>query len=82
MHGYLDHTGLFASLIRWALMQGFDVHSIDLPGHRLSGGTPAAINHFDEYSGILASVLQREQYTDYALMSLSTGYGDSQYATQ
>jgi alpha-beta hydrolase superfamily lysophospholipase len=57
VHGYLDHTGLYGRAIRWALTQGYDVLSFDLPGHGLSSGDPASIAHFDVYSDALNHVL-------------------------
>ncbi len=56
-HGYLDHTGLYGPLIQWALKQGYHVLAFDLPGHGLSSGEPAAIDHFDQYTNILWQVI-------------------------
>jgi lysophospholipase len=56
VHGYLDHTGLYGRAIRWALTQGYDVLSFDLPGHGLSSGEAATITHFDQYSDVLRNV--------------------------
>ena len=61
VHGYLDHTGLYGNAIRWALAQGYDVLSFDLPGHGLSSGEPAAIAHFDLYSTVLNHVINEHQ---------------------
>jgi lysophospholipase len=61
VHGYLDHTGLYGNAIRWALTQGYDVLSFDLPGHGLSSGEPAAITHFDLYSDVLCHVINEHQ---------------------
>ena len=73
VHGYWDHAALYGPMIRWALKQGYHVHVFDLPGHGLSGGPLAEIESFDDYSGVLATILQRENYKYYALSGLSTG---------
>lgn len=73
LHGYFDHTALFGKLIRWALQEGYTVHSFDLPGHGLSSGEPAAIEHFNEYGNILSSIINREAYQYYELVGQSTG---------
>jgi len=72
-HGYLDHTGLYSRMILWGLRNGYNVHSFDLPGHGLSGGEPAAIVSFDQYSAVLAHILNREQEQHFALVGQSTG---------
>lgn len=56
-HGYLDHSGLYGRLIQWSLQQGYDVLSFDLPGHGLSSGEAASINHFDAYTDVLEKIL-------------------------
>ena len=55
LHGYYDHVGLFRHIIQFLLEQGFAVVAYDQPGHGLSSGAQASINHFTEY----AEVLQR-----------------------
>ncbi len=72
-HGYFDHSALYGKLIRWGLEQGYSIHSFDLPGHGLSSGKPAAINHFNEYSEVLSTIIQKENYTEYSLIGQSTG---------
>ena len=57
IHGYLDHAGLFAHLIRFGLMRGSNVLVFDLPGHGLSTGQPAAIDDFSQYSAPITAVL-------------------------
>ena len=56
-HGYLDHTGLYGQLIHWALDHNYRVLCFDLPGHGLSSGQPAAIDHFDEYTTVLEHIV-------------------------
>lgn len=73
LHGYFDHSGLFGKLIRWGLEQGYQVHCFDLPGHGLSSGEAGAIGHFDQYSHILATIINREGYQDYEIIGQSTG---------
>ena len=72
-HGYLDHTGLYRRMVLWALGKGFNVHCIDFPGHGLSGGEPAAIASFDQYSAVLAHVINRQGESYIALVGQSTG---------
>lgn len=59
LHGYYDHTGIFGHPIRALLEANFAVLAFDLPGHGLSSGAPAAIDSFDEYTDVLADVLQQ-----------------------
>jgi alpha-beta hydrolase superfamily lysophospholipase len=76
VHGYLDHTGLYGNAIRWALTQGYDVLSFDLPGHGLSSGEPAAIIHFDLYSEVLNHVINEHLnilHTPLIALGQSTG---------
>lgn len=72
-HGYFDHTLLYGNVIRWALEQGYCIHGFDLPGHGLSSGEPASIESFDQYSRILAHIINREQYSCYLCLGQSTG---------
>lgn len=57
VHGYFDHVGLFARLVRFGLARGFNVVAFDLPGHGLSTGPPAEIGDFSEYRQAIADVL-------------------------
>jgi alpha-beta hydrolase superfamily lysophospholipase len=57
MHGYYDHTGLFANAIRLGLEQNFAVLMFDLPGHGLSDGEKISIDSFDDYGDVLNSIL-------------------------
>jgi len=57
VHGYLDHVGLFAHLIRFGLMRGYNVLAFDLPGHGLSSGQRAGIDEFSHYSAAIEDVL-------------------------
>ena len=61
VHGYYDHTGIYGSLIRFCLQQQLQVLIVDLPGHGLSGGEPAAIGSFQEYDEIFSVLVQRAQ---------------------
>jgi alpha-beta hydrolase superfamily lysophospholipase len=58
LHGYLAHAGHFAPLARSLLSRGFALDLLDLPGHGLSGGRPAAIGDFAEYGGAVAAALE------------------------
>jgi len=72
-HGYFDHTLLYGKVIRWALSQGYCIHGFDLPGHGLSSGEPASIDSFDQYSRVLAHIINREQYSHTLCLGQSTG---------
>ncbi|MAK89981.1 MAG: hypothetical protein CMI08_12690 [Oceanospirillaceae bacterium] len=61
VHGYYDHVGLYGSLIRFCLQQGWNVVAFDLPGHGLSSGEQAAIDSFQEYDEVFSQVLQQAQ---------------------
>jgi alpha-beta hydrolase superfamily lysophospholipase len=61
VHGYYDHCGIYGSLIRFCLQQGWNVVAFDLPGHGLSSGERAAISSFQEYDEVLSQVLQRAE---------------------
>lgn len=61
VHGYLDHIGLFAPLIKHLLNQNMAVVCFDLPGHGLSSGEPAHIDTFDHYSHSLGNVVKLAQ---------------------
>lgn len=50
LHGYYDHAGLYAHLIRHCVKSSLAVVICDLPGHGLSSGEQASIDSFDSYS--------------------------------
>lgn len=49
VHGYLDHTGGMSRTINMLLLDGYDVISLDLPGHGFSQGESGSIASFDDY---------------------------------
>jgi alpha-beta hydrolase superfamily lysophospholipase len=57
LHGYLNHCGLLAKLIKYLVEAGFAVAVYDLPGHGLSSGVPTAIDDFSQYSNSLSDFL-------------------------
>ena len=57
LHGYYDHVGLYARIIRFLLEQNFNILAYDLPGHGLSSGKPATIPDFSAYTLILEDIL-------------------------
>lgn len=59
VHGYYDHTGIYSHPIRALLAANYAVVAFDLPGHGLSSGAPAAIDSFDQYTNVLANLLQQ-----------------------
>lgn len=64
LHGYLDHHGLYGSLISHLLAQQLEVICFDLPGHGLSSGTRAAIGDFNEYQQILQGLIEELALAD------------------
>jgi lysophospholipase len=75
VHGYYDHSGLFAKLIEYGLMRNCNVLIFDLPGHGLSSGEPAAIDDFADYGSAIAAVLDSVPLPQLPLwvMAQSTG---------
>ncbi len=57
LHGYFDHAGLYGHLIEHCLRRRYNVLIWDLPGHGLSDGQQASIHDFDDYTDVLAAVL-------------------------
>ena len=55
--GYLDHVGLFASLIRQCLERGYNVTAFDLPGQGLSSGARMRVDDFARYREALEAVI-------------------------
>lgn len=49
IHGYYDHAGVLAHIIRDLAKHGYTVAVYDQPGHGLSSGQPATITDFAEY---------------------------------
>jgi lysophospholipase len=75
LHGYYDHVGLFHHLIRFLLEQGFAVVAYDQPGHGLSSGEQASINHFSEYVSVLQICLQHARALPAAWFAIGTSTG-------
>ncbi|MBE8215961.1 MAG: alpha/beta hydrolase [Endozoicomonadaceae bacterium] len=77
IHGYSDHMGLYANIIRFFLDQQYCVIAFDLPGHGLSTGQPGYIQNFSSYASILEDCLQWviecEVPTPYVIYGNSTG---------
>lgn len=61
LHGYFDHAGLYAHLIEHCLRQRYSVLIWDLPGHGLSDGPQASIHDFEDYTDVLAAVLEHHR---------------------
>ena len=58
LHGYMDHVGLFAHLIRFLLANGYNVLTLDLPGHGLSfEGERAGIDDFQQYQAVVSALI-------------------------
>ena len=58
LHGYFDHAGLYGHLIEHCLNNGRNVLIWDLPGHGLSSGPQASIHSFEDYTDVLADMLE------------------------
>ena len=56
-HGYMDHLGLYKSVIQLGLQLGLTVVGVDLQGHGLSDGPRADINSFGEYEDVHRQLL-------------------------
>jgi alpha-beta hydrolase superfamily lysophospholipase len=61
LHGYFDHAGLYAHLIAHCLRAGCSVLIWDFPGHGLSDGPQASIHDFEDYTDVLAAVLEHHR---------------------
>jgi alpha-beta hydrolase superfamily lysophospholipase len=57
LHGYLNHSGQMRHLLDFLLKNQFAVAIYDFPGHGLSSGRPAHIDHFEEYTLTLKDFL-------------------------
>jgi lysophospholipase len=76
LHGYLNHCGLLAKLIKYLVEAGFAVAVFDLPGHGLSSGEPTAIDDFSQYSDSLSDFLNTIKpmlHGPYHIIGHSTG---------
>jgi len=49
VHGYLDHSGGMSQTVNELLANGYEVITIDLPGHGFSQGESGTVATFDEY---------------------------------
>lgn len=75
LHGYFDHVGLYKHLLGLLLRQGVRVIAFDLPGHGLSSGKRAAIEHFAQYQSALRSVLSSKYINDLPLYLIGQSTG-------
>jgi alpha-beta hydrolase superfamily lysophospholipase len=76
LHGYLDHAGIIAPLIRYCLERNLAVAMYDLPGHGLSDGHRASIEQFPDYVAVFEDFLAlcHPHFSEpYHLFSHSTG---------
>lgn len=58
VHGYFDHSALYAHAVRFALERDLAVLTYDHPGHGLSSGARVLIDSFDRYADVLEALLQ------------------------
>ena len=61
VHGYYDHVGLFAHIIRYCLARNLAVIAFDLPGHGLSTGLAASIESFSQYTRVFDDCVEMAQ---------------------
>lgn len=61
VHGYYDHVGLFAHIIRYCLARDLAVIAFELPGHGLSTGLAASIESFTQYTEVFADCVAMAQ---------------------
>lgn len=76
VHGYFVHSGFLRYIVPELLKQGYQVLTIDLPGHGLSSGERVVIDHFSQYSQVLIDVfekLKKELPQPLHIMGHSTG---------
>ncbi len=59
LHGYQNHTGILAPVIRFLIHEKWNVLALDLPGHGLSTGPRAEIDSFSSYRQVLERVYAR-----------------------
>lgn len=57
VHGYLDHSGSWAPVIKRILREGYLVIALDLPGHGISGGERGDIGDFSLYGEAVRRVV-------------------------
>lgn len=77
LHGYYDHSGLYAQLLQYLLGKDYSVVLFDLPGHGLSSGERVSIGSFAQYREVLEALLQRANFAQlpqpWHLIGQSTG---------
>lgn len=56
LHGYYDHSGVWAPHVRRLLARDLAVVAMDLPGHGLSEGRPMDVDSFGVYARALRAV--------------------------
>lgn len=75
--GYLDHVGLFSSMIRTLVDLGFRVTTFDLPGQGLSSGPRAQVKSFGQYFRALDQVAELLDESDLPKLALGQSTGGS-----
>jgi alpha-beta hydrolase superfamily lysophospholipase len=63
VHGYAEHMGRYAGLVRDLTAAGFECHLFDLRGHGSSGGERGHVARYDDYLDDLALVLAHVRET-------------------
>lgn len=68
VHGFSDHGGRYAHLVRAALERGFGVAAADLRGHGLAEGKRGHVDRFDDFFVDVARYLRRVAAPDLPLL--------------
>ncbi|WP_416150634.1 alpha/beta fold hydrolase [Salipaludibacillus sp. HK11] len=79
VHGYLDHTGGMSQTVNELLTSGYEVVTIDLPGHGFSQGEKGTIATFDQYVEAIQKAYQfiNQALTPSKLIGLGHSTGGS-----
>ncbi|QKS71314.1 alpha/beta hydrolase [Paenalkalicoccus suaedae] len=75
VHGYLDHAGGLSKTVNHLLEDGYDVLTLDLPGHGMTEGGNGSIRTFDEYVQAIIDVCETSTY--YVKQTTIIGMGHS-----
>lgn len=75
VHGYAEHRGRYAALVRALGEAGFESHLMDLRGHGRSEGVRGFVSRFEEYLGDLDLFLMRiEEVADGGVPRILLGH--------
>lgn len=75
VHGYGEHAGRYADLMRWLGERGVAVEAIDLRGHGKSTGRRGHVSRWEEYLDDLGAFLQRHERGTLPLFVMGHSHG-------